>query len=1759
MSKNIPTTTAEDSAKAGDLPSVKERRLESCNFHVVGVGASAGGLEAIEKFFGDMPSDTGAAYVVVQHLSPDFESHMAELLSRKTELEVKSVTNEMEVKPNAVYLIPPNTEMTIANGRLLLTERDRSETLNLPIDHFFRSLSNECQERAIGVILSGTGSDGSRGVLEINEAGGLVIAQDEDSAKFGGMPASAQQTNAVHLVLPPERMAQAITTYMEQALSPDSLARQELIIAKETGIGEVFRLLRRNHNIDFSLYKPTTVQRRIDRRISLGSFNDIENYAEALGNDPAELSTLHKDLLIGVTEFFRDRLAFEMLKTTIIPKIIQKRKSSYEPIRVWVAGCASGEEAYSIAIAFREALAELKDPPAVKIFATDVHQLALQTASRGIYPEESFSDMPDDILEKYFNRTPGGYEVTSTIRGMIVFAPHNVINDAPFTRLDLVTCRNMLIYLQPVVQKKVISLFHFALRTGSYMFLGPSETPGDLSDEFDVEEKKWRIYRKRRDVRLTGNIRLPLLSRSIGMSAPIAPGRPSRATPESQLLATYDALLDRTMPPSFLVDEQGQLIHSFGGAERFLQIRGGRLSTGIMDIIHVDLKTSVAGALQHAAKEQKEIRYNGISVHTGMGLEHVRLLVVPIRDPRTEVINTLISIEPIEKPAEVLPPLSEDVDVSELTRNHVAMLENELRYTKENLQATVEELETSNEELQATNEELVASNEEMHSTNEELQSVNEEVYTVNHEYQRKISELTELTDDMNNLFQSIEVGVVFLDKALNIRRFTPKIAEIFRLLPQDLGRPINDFSNNMQDEKVFENLQTVLDTEKPFEEEAIDRRGNHWLLRIAPYRTKERIEGVVLTMIELNSVKETDAKLQRFADIVESTSEAIVGTDNEGIIENWNPGAEQLYGFTADEVIGKSIDIIVPEELKPETDEVIKQVIEGDPPESRRTTRLKKDGSLLYVGISSSCVYNGAGKIIGLSFISHDFTHQRTAELEQEKLSALVATTADFMGVADAKGKTLTLNPAGRAMIGRGLNEKIAGMAMADWHTEEQAKFISEEAIPQAIKDGQWRGTTKVTDGDGNQTPLSSIIIAHKDDESDVTHISYIGRDITQQTEFEGQLKDRETFLRRTLDGLSAFAGVLSPEGELINANRTSLEAANLKSEDAIGKPFVELRWWSHSTTVQKQLRAAIQRAATGEVVRYDTTMQMADDSVRDFEYQLTPLRNDEGEVTHIVSSGFDITERKELDTKQRVFGHAFESSLTAMVITDATKPENPIIYANPGFEKLSGYSLDESIGKNCRFLQGPESDQNSISSIRSAVKNGEAVRVKLLNYRKNGEIFWNELVITPVRNDKGELSNFIGVQFDVTKHLKVEQQLAHARDIAEAANTAKSSFVANMSHEIRTPLTTIVGMTEMLLDQENDKSKLDTLQLIHQSSRHLASLVNDVLDLSKIEAEKLESELGEVELMRVIEDVAASMHYRAKEKGLSFDLVYEGMIPETIRTDAVRLRQVLFNLGGNAIKFTEKGGVTVRCKLVDRESRPMLQIAVEDTGIGFKNSQVNELFEKFKQVDDSLTRRQGGSGLGLFISRRIVELIGGRLAAKGKPGVGSVFTLDLPTGDLSSRTMIDPNSLRSQDEGFEIKAEVDDYRLDGKRILVAEDTRGIQMLLKRVLENAGAEVEVAADGQMAVDVLSEKDNENSSYDLFVLDMHMPRLSGYDTASAIRRRGITAPIIALTASAMRGDREKCLAAGCDDYLTKPIDRQKLLEKITNLMTAKTRK
>ena len=676
----------------------------------------------------------------------------------------------------------------------------------------------------------------------------------------------------------------------------------------------------------------------------------------------------------------------------------------------------------------------------------------------------------------------------------------------------------------------------------------------------------------------------------------------------------------------------------------------------------------------------------------------MRLVVDPIRDPRTEIVHTLISIEPIKEESPIVASLSKDVDVSELAQKHIAVLENELRYTKENLQATVEELETSNEELQATNEELVASNEEMHSTNEELQSVNEELYTVNNEFQHKIHELTEMTDDMNNLFHLTEVGVIFLDRDLKIRRFTPKIADMFNLLPQDVGRSIENFTHSLGETDVLDHLRKVLETEQPYSEEVSDRYGNHWLLRIIPYEAKLEVGGVVATLVDLNSVKETDAKLRRYRDIIESTVEAIIGADPKGVIRNWNPGAETLYGYTADEIIGKHVSILMPEEIKSEANEFKQRVLAGESINNHFTSRVRKDGKQLFVSVTVSGVFDAAGEIIGISSLSHDLTEQRKAELEQDQLNALIKTTSDLVGVCDPEGNTLSINPAGRRMLGVTKDEEIIGSQLSSWHTDEQAEIVAQERMPVAIENGEWSGTTQVLNREtGEEIALSAVLTAHKDQDGAIAFFTMVGRDITKQVEFEDRLKERETFLRRTLDGLYAFAAVLTPEGELQEVNRTGLVQAGLKPEDVVGKPFPDLYWWSHSPEVQAKLVEAIETASKGEVVRYDTTLQLAKDKIIHIDFQLTPLLDDEGNVTHLVPSGFDITDRVNLDSQQRVFRYAFESSLTAMVITDATKSGNPIIYSNPGFEELTGYSDSEVIGKNCRFLQGPETDPKSV------------------------------------------------------------------------------------------------------------------------------------------------------------------------------------------------------------------------------------------------------------------------------------------------------------------------------------------------------------------------------------------------------------------------------------------------------------------------------
>lgn len=970
------------SRRAGQTPkeiNVPQTASErSAGFCVVGIGASAGGLEALERFFEHMPADTGLAFVVIQHLSPDFKSLMNELLSRRTEIVIHRVENGMQVEPNAIYLIPPKKEMIISGSRLLLTDKDPSTGLSLPIDAFFRSLAQDQGERAIGIILSGTGSDGTRGVRAIHEAGGLVIVQSEETAKFDGMPRSALEAGVADLVLPPSAMPPALLNYVEQRLRGKDGTEIREKLTNETGMNAVYSLLRAECGIDFSHYKPNTVLRRIDRRLQLNRSLDLEEYVEQLRNDRRELDSLYKDLLIGVTRFFRDPELFQKLKDEIIPEVLTKVPPQDE-IRAWVAGCATGEEAYSLAMLFHRALAAAKRPVNVKIFATDVHRASLEFASAGVYDDAALSEVSPEMLERYFNRQGARYQISQDLRKLIVFAPHNVIKDAPFTKLDLISCRNLLIYLQTHAQQKALSLFHFGLKTGGLLILGPSESPGEVADEFETVDGHWKIYRKRRDTRLSAEVRLPLLP---AMPQQAAVGlRAKPAYPDVNLVKVYDELLAACVPPSLLVSAQRELIHTFGGAGKFLRVPDGRPSNDVLDLVDHDLRLVISGAIQRVAKELVPVTYGGITLRDGSAGQRLRLCVRPLTIRGTDETYFLISLEADARNVTAADSVDE-VDMGLASHNRLREVEDELRYTKENLQATVEEMETTNEELQATNEELVASNEELQSTNEELHSVNEELYTVNSEYQRKIVELTEMTDDMDNLLRSTDVGTIFLDRDLLIRKFTPKIAHAFQLLPQDVGRRIDSFAHNILHDGLLDDVRRVLESEEPVERDVQDRFGDWFLLRILPYRSKTRVEGIVITLINITRIKRTEQELRQHAKVFMDGADPIVIEDLEGKIVSLNREAEHAYGWSREELLGRNMTVLVPPEHAHAATALREQCRADDSVRNVESVRFDRSGRIAPVLLTLSLIHDEQDQPVAIASIAKDISAQKQAEAE---------------------------------------------------------------------------------------------------------------------------------------------------------------------------------------------------------------------------------------------------------------------------------------------------------------------------------------------------------------------------------------------------------------------------------------------------------------------------------------------------------------------------------------------------------------------------------------------------------------------------------------------------------------------------------------------------------------------------------------------------------------------------------------------------------
>jgi two-component system, chemotaxis family, CheB/CheR fusion protein len=1047
------------------VPASGNPEAASARFRIVGIGASAGGLESLEQFFKHLPPNPGMAFVVVQHLSPDFRSMMDELLARHCDLPIQHAEHNVEVQANHVYLLPPKKEMVIRDRRLLLSDKERMHGLTLPIDQFFRSLAQDVGTDAVGIILSGSGSDGSRGVREIKRMGGRVFVENPDSAKFDGMPLSALATGMIDQCAPANEIPRLL---IEDTSAPAEAEAEVDVLYNETPMESVLRLLRDQFGLDFSLYKTSTVSRRILRRVQLLGSVDLAEYAERLRLDSDELSSLYHDLLIGVTRFFRDPDAFEFLEQHVVPDILDRVPES-EEIRLWVAGCATGEEAYSLAMLLFEQLSARGRQINVKILATDVHTASLANASAGLYGDEQLEHVSEKRRERFFRKTSNGYHISQDLRQFIVFAPHNIIKDAPFTKMHLISCRNLLIYLEPAAQKNVLSLFHFGLATNGYLFLGPSETTGGLAQEFDTVNEHWKIYRKRRDVRLLEPLRLPITRKAPGSPRSFL-GEPRSMLADTQLLTIYDQLLDRHMPPSFLVNEDRQLVDSFGGAERMFRLGKRRPSTNVLDLLDGDLRTVVAGAIQRALKKDGPVRYTGVPVSDGETTKRCVLSAQAFTNQRTNSTHILIAIESESTAEERRAAEAQEghLTTAQASQDRLNTLEAELCYTRETLQSTIEELQTSNEELQATNEELVASNEELQSTNEELHSVNEELYTVNAELQRKISELRELNADMQHFLESTDVGIMFLDRNLCIRKYTPRIASIFHIQPQDTGRSIRHFSHNLNRPTLLADIERALIEGSVIEDEVRDRDGITFFLRILPYRAAVsgadasdgllgtsalgNVEGVVLSLTDISALERIRARLRHMSAIVESSEDAIIGSTLDGIITTWNRGAERLYGYSSEEAIGQRASLLAPAGHDKEIARILESIRRGERVEQSEAMRIRKDGSSLDVATNISPVFDSEGRIIGASAIGRDVTQLRKAQRDlaerEARIRLLLESTAEGIIGVGPDGLCTFVNPSCVRSLGYRSADDLIGRhihTLIHPHTGEGASHSEKE------------------------------------------------------------------------------------------------------------------------------------------------------------------------------------------------------------------------------------------------------------------------------------------------------------------------------------------------------------------------------------------------------------------------------------------------------------------------------------------------------------------------------------------------------------------------------------------------------------------------------------------------------------------------------------------------------------------------------------------
>jgi len=1663
---------------------------------VVGVGASAGGLEAFRHLLDVLPSDTGMCFLLVQHLDPTHESILSNLLVPHTTMPVVDADQGTLLEPDTVYVIRPDTALGVRQDRIELTSPTLHRGVRLPVDYLFRSLGREYGPRAVGIVLSGAGSDGSVGIRDVKAGGGLVIAQSPQSCRHPGMPQSLIDTGMVDLVLEIDQIPKALARFAElppraRAELPDSGSSGFIPSLDETDLEQLATVLDSQRNFDLRVYKAGTIQRRMIRRMAMANFEEVDAYLEYIRSDSAEQQALIRDLLISVTDFFRDPQAFDALRASVIDPLVAE---AGDTLRAWVPGCATGEEAYSLAIEFLESMRAQDKRVALQIFATDVDQDALSIARTAVYPPSIADRISPERLETYFERLEGrGYRVRSMLRDTLSFAMHDLTKDPPFSRMGLVSCRNVLIYLTPEAQRRVLKVLHFALNPSGYLFLSTSESTGPQRELFTTVSKSQRIYKK------FGASRPMALLRSrrqvegkgggtTGIERPREGRRPLGRGDHARR-----AVLQALAPPTIVVAENGSMVFTHGELSPYLRIpQGDEPQLDLSTVLRPEIATRTRGVLYKCRRNQEVV--SALSSPDGSAGQ-VCITAYPASNlGESTVILTFEDAEndddDDERSGALGPSASPDHEAV------IDELERELQATREDLRNTVEELESSNEELRSSNEESMSMNEELQSANEELEatteelrSLNEELTTVNLQLREKVEQLEQAHDDLHNFFASTKIATVFLDDQLCIKRFTPAARKVLGIDHADTGRYIGDIARELLQSDLDEDVRSVLEhfSSRTREIRTSDRR---WFSReVLPYRTESRrIEGVVVTFVDITELKSAterlglrghqqgvvarigllalrESNLQTFMDQVVRDVQQALGSDLCRVME-LQPGHKTLLvragvGWT-DGVVGSATESGGVGSLAGYALQFQEPVVIEDLEEDERisSARLLVDHHV--VSGMSCAVYD-------------DDAHYGVLDVFTRYQRSFGAQDAHFLqAVAIIVGSA----------IGRYQGRMRLALELGVAHVLSEASDLDETldqvlgrmAVEQdsAVAELWWRE-------EGNVLRRRSLFVSPPLDYGDVeAHFSHhaftpgeglVGRVLeSHHAQWATDLGDARLFVRS--------------EG-----------AAKLGLASAVGFPV-------HAGT-----------ELLGVIVLFSTERLFADES---------HLRSLEG----IGRSIGDYVARWRSDGVARELAAITESSHDGIV---SYRTDGTVTQWLPGAEELFGYSAEEMVGRSIEQLV-PEELRSELWAVNDRIERGEVIEPFETTRRcKDGRLLEVSIRSSPIKDREGRVVGISSTDRDITRLKETERRLIEA-------DRHKDEFLAMLGHELRNPVAAIRSAASLLPTEGDDVRLVRIQSVLRRQSAHIAKLLDGLLDVSRIVRGKIELEVERVDFASICQEVLSDHEGRLGERARMMGL-HVVASPVWVEGDPVRLVQIVDNLLTNAINYTPEGGHIELRLSVDGG---VVELRVRDDGVGIEPELLPHVFETFRQSKQSLDRSYGGLGLGLTLVRSLVALHGGDVEAHSEGrGQGSEFVVRLPEATQAGA------DAPAADDG--------DSAL---RVLVIEDNEDSAEMLEEVLELSGHRVWVALRAQLGLDLAREHVPDVVVCDIGLPG----GITGYDVARQLRADPKTRdiPLVALTGYGRSEDEERSLEAGFDIHLTKPVEMARIFNMLERVRLGELR-